>query len=73
MNTVLKRACSLAMRTSNAEHSPKPPPTATPLTAAIIGLSALWTFRMVRPTRPIASMAFARLLFSLTLPPLPMA
>jgi hypothetical protein len=36
---VLKRACSLAMRMSNAVASPKPPPTVTPLIAAIVGLS----------------------------------
>jgi hypothetical protein len=40
MKMVLKRASSLAMRISNVLQRPKPPPTVTPLTAAMVGFSA---------------------------------
>ena len=52
MKMVLKRACSLAMRISKALQRPKPPPTVTPFTAAMVGFSAPQMLSTVRTHFP---------------------
>ena len=55
MNTLLKRAASDPIRTSQARAVERPAPAATPLIAPITGLSKPAHMLAQRPTQPMSS------------------